>query len=290
VWTGSTNWTEGAIYGQLNLGHAIYDRAVAAKYEKYFQLLFADSDAAKMKHENEAMTPVPGADRNSIVHGVTPIFSPQSSLSMLDLYADVCRQAKVLLVCAPFELHQKIRDTFDHPPPGVLRFLMADKAGSFGKKGEMELIQRDPGNKATVATVLKTPLNDFQGKLLEHAESFHHAGVHIHSKIIAGDPFSSDPVLVTGSANYSSNSTTTNDENSLIIRGDTAVMDIYSTDFMRMFEHYWFRARVTGAATVQGKKAGTIGGLHEDSGWLDRYYVAGSQEMLDRLAFAGLVS
>ena len=290
VWTGSTNWTEGAIYGQLNVGHAIYDAGLAAKYEKYFQLLLADSPAATMKQQSEAITPVPTKDRNSIAHGITPIFSPQSDLSMIELYADVCQKAKVLLVCAPFELHEKIRTTFDHPPPGVLRFLMADKAGSFGKKGEMELIQRDPGNKATVATVLNTPLNDFQGRLLEHAESFHHAGVHIHAKIIASDPFSSDPVLVTGSANYSNNSTTVNDENSLIIRGDTAVMDIYSTDFMRMFEHYWFRARVAGAVTVKGKKAGTLAGLREDSTWTDKYYVAGSQEMLDRLAFAGLVS
>lgn len=30
VWTGSTNWTEGAIYGQLNVGHAFYDAQVVS--------------------------------------------------------------------------------------------------------------------------------------------------------------------------------------------------------------------------------------------------------------------
>ena len=50
--------------------------------------------------------------------------------------------------------------------------------------------------------MLKSALHDFQGRLLEDEESFHHAGVHIHSKIIAVDPFGSDPILVTGSANY----------------------------------------------------------------------------------------
>ena len=56
--------------------------------------------------------------------------------------------------------------------------------------------------------------------------------MHIHSKIIAADPFSSDPIFVTGSANFSNNSTVVNDSNSLIIRGDTATTDIYATDFM----------------------------------------------------------
>ena len=64
------------------------------------------------------------------------------------------------------------------------------------QRRRLEIMQRDAGNKATVATILDTPLNDFQGRLLEHTESFHHAGVHVHSKIIAADPFSSDPILV----------------------------------------------------------------------------------------------
>ena len=50
VWTGSTNWTDGGIYGQLNVGHAIYEAEVAATYEQYFQLLHDDADASTIKH------------------------------------------------------------------------------------------------------------------------------------------------------------------------------------------------------------------------------------------------
>ena len=57
----------------------------------------------------------------------------------------------------------------------------------------------------------------------------------MHSKIIAVDPFGSDPILVTGSANFSNNSTLTDNSNSLIIRGDTAIMDIYATEFVECF-------------------------------------------------------
>ena len=291
VWTGSTNWTEGAIYGQLNLGHAVYDAATAAAYDAYFEQLHADASAAEMKSFTSKATPVP-KNRAAIKHGVTPIFSPQSELAMIELYAELCRSAKVLMVSAPFALHPKILETFDEIPADTVRFLMADKPGSFGKKS-MTLLEHDPGNQVSVATVLKSALHDFQGRLLEDEESFHHAGVHIHSKIIAVDPFGSDPILVTGSANYSNNSTLTNDENSLIIRGDTAVMDIYITEFMRMFEHYWFRAHLEGK-TQGGKKKATVEqrlmGLKEDSSWTDVYYKPGSRQMIERSAFIGLAS
>ena len=291
VWTGSTNWTDGAIYGQLNVGHAVYDADVAEKYEQYFQHLHGDLSASAMKDKLATLSPVPHPPtRSALVHGTTPIFSPQKDLAMIDLYADICRQSKLLMVSAPFLLHEKIRATLEAENEGTLRFILADKEGSFGKKGEIEIVQRSNANKATVATVLKTPLNDFQGRLLEHTESFHHAGVHLHSKIIASDPFGLDPVLVTGSANFSNNSTTVNDSNSLIIRGDTDIMDIYVTEFMRMFEHYWFRfkrSQKEAEAKAKGQEVDKVLVLKDSAEWSDPYYVKGSEEMRDRQMFAG---
>src|SRR5262249_21564945 len=128
VWTGSTNWTDGAIYGQLNVGHAIFDSQIASKYEQYYRLLRRDASASDMKAALKTLSPVPGLPAAAkLAHGITPIFSPQSSLSMIDLYADIAHQAKVLMVSAPFLLHEKIRAVFDEENPGALRYLMADK-------------------------------------------------------------------------------------------------------------------------------------------------------------------
>ena len=292
VWTGSTNWTRGAIYGQLNVGHAVFNDKLARTYETYFQLLAQDLSASAMKRELAKLTPVPKS-RANIQSGITPIFSPQKEIDMIKLYAEICKKAKVLMVCAPFALHKAIRDTFADDRPEVMRFLMGDKEGAFGnkKKGEITLLRRDWRNAITVATVLKTPLNDFQGNLLQDAESFHHAGVHVHSKVIIADPFGVDPILITGSANFSKNSAQVNDSNSLIIRGDTAVADIYVTEFMRMFEHYWFRAHIEGK-TSRGKKkktkAARLRGLLEDPSWSDSYYKKNSREMTERLTFAAI--
>jgi len=280
VWTGSTNWTDGGLYGQLNVGHAVYEPEVAATYEALFQLLSGDPEPSDLKHALASLTPVslvlPGE------HKVIPIFSPQSNDTMLHLYATIAEGAKMLMVSAPFALSPIILASITKKRDDVLRFMLLDKLASLGKHEEVNVIQGDPADSIAVATTLKSPLHDFQTKLLEGKESFHHAGIHIHSKVIMVDPFGSDPIIVTGSANFSSNSTEVNDSNTLVLRGYTAVADIYATEFMRMFEHYHFRAKRE-ASQDRGRPLGLV----EDDSWSDEYYVTGSTEEKDRRMFAG---
>lgn len=280
VWTGSTNWTDGAIYGQLNVGHAVYDPAVAKTYEASFQLLHGDPAAAASKTGNKDTTPVPSPQtRTAIPAGVTTILSPQSDLKMIELYADVSGSAALLMVSAPFLVHEDIRNTWAQPSTG-LRYVLADKAGSFGKAGAIDIFNRASGNVGVVATMLKDTLHDFQGALLEGAESFHHAGVHIHSKIILADPFGADPVLIMGSANFSNGSTRINDSNTLIFRGPAtrALADIYAAEFMRMFEHYLFRY-------AQQKAGDATRNLVDDFSWSPPFFVPDSDRAKDRIAF-----
>ena len=103
VWTGSTNWTDGGIYGQLNVGHAVYDPDVAATYEAYFQLLHADTDTSAMKQARDGTHP-------------RLVASPGRSQGHADLLAagrptrcstsmpGSARMPTCLMVCAPFAL------------------------------------------------------------------------------------------------------------------------------------------------------------------------------------------
>jgi hypothetical protein len=54
---------------------------------------------------------------------------------------------------------------------------------------------------------------------------------------------------------------------------------------MRMFEHYWFRSRKDAKL-----EANQIFALKDTDGWSDKYFVPGSREQLDRLAFLGLIT
>jgi phosphatidylserine/phosphatidylglycerophosphate/cardiolipin synthase-like enzyme len=282
VWTGSTNWTDGGIYGQLNVGHAVYDKKVAATYEAYFQLLKKDLKGAAMRPEVAKLSEVPG-EGTLPGPGVMPILSPQSDRNMLLLYRTIAARARSLLVSAPFELADEITSTFDPIPQNTIHYLLLDKEGSLGDAKEIGIVEHNQANRIAFAATLESSLTSFQDKLLEKArESYHHAGIHIHSKIILADPFGDDPILVTGSANFSTNSTLENDSNSLYVRGDTRIADIYASEFMRMFEHYHFRAAT--------KKAGgppRIITLADTDAWSDRWYVEGSSDALDRMLFAG---
>jgi phosphatidylserine/phosphatidylglycerophosphate/cardiolipin synthase-like enzyme len=76
----------------------------------------------------------------------------------------------------------------------------------------------------------------------------------VHTKFLLIDPLSEDPLVCSGSANFSSNSLLQNDENMLLIRGNPRVADIYMTEFDRLFRHFYFRD-VANELEAQGKNA-----------------------------------
>ncbi|MFO0647692.1 MAG: phospholipase D-like domain-containing protein [Polyangiales bacterium] len=287
AWTGSTNWTDGALYGQLNLGHAVYEPAVAAKFERYFSLLHDDCRQDDLKRALDALTDVSAVQKAlDAGPGIWPIFSPQRGVAALDLYARICAGATCLMVCAPFVLHESIRAVLRAPPPaGTLRFILLDRSGNLGADQDVQVIDGREGNEVSVAVTQSEPLHDFQGRLLAGKESFHHAGVHLHAKVILADPFGPDPIVVTGSANYSKSSTVDNDENCLVIRGDTAIADIYATEFVRVFDAYHFRGK-----NAQAELAGKALCLARDASWSERYYAppgVGDDHAAERRLFSG---
>ena len=85
---------------------------------------------------------------------------------------------------------------------------------------------------------------------------------YIHDKFILADPLSDDPIVVTGTANFSKPSQVVNDENMVVIRGDTRVADIYFGEFMRIFDHLYSR-HVIRKLTDEGKKDPNAGYLKE---------------------------
>src|SRR5215207_3937874 len=98
------------------------------------------------------------------------------------------------------------------------------------------------------------------------------------------DPLSDDPIVITGSANFSESSTTENDENMLLIRGDTRVADIYLGEFMRLYAHHAFREyveRIGGTISSTSPRDLTL------DDWWPKYFGDTSQARQRRL-FAGV--
>jgi phosphatidylserine/phosphatidylglycerophosphate/cardiolipin synthase-like enzyme len=106
------------------------------------------------------------------------------------------------------------------------------------------------------------------------------------------DPLSEDPTVVTGSANFSDASTSTNDENMIVIEGNKRVADIYFGEYMRLYSHYAFREAVkifldkNPHAKPEDMKQGF---LIEKGDWTTSYFDPKdrSARMARRLYFAG---
>lgn len=85
--------------------------------------------------------------------------------------------------------------------------------------------------------------SDFDQRAAEQsAGSLFESGVNfLHNKIMLLDPLGAVPTVISGSANYSESSTTKNDENTLVIKGDDRVADICFTEYMCLFDPFAFR-------------------------------------------------
>lgn len=275
VWTGSTNFTDNGIYGQSNVGHAIADLDVAQSYFDWHQAIWnaPETSAAESRQIIMKLTTVP----TSSLSGTTLVFSPRKTIEAVTACAHLVSAGK-RMVCftAPFAMHDDLEEALAKAPAQVFGLLNKDNVVG-------EELHEAPNTQLAAAGAIndKSILEAWQGKLQK--ESMQHSGVYIHTKIILVDPLSNNPIVITGSANFSNNSSEKNDENQLFIAGETEVADIYLGEFMRMFDHYYFRDYVKRVAKKKKSNSKAIF-LDETDGWTDQFFDGGAREAL-RLAF-----
>jgi phosphatidylserine/phosphatidylglycerophosphate/cardiolipin synthase-like enzyme len=107
----------------------------------------------------------------------------------------------------------------------------------------------------------------------------------VHTKFLLIDPLSDDPLVCSGSANFSSNSLLQNDENMLLIRGNTRVADIYMTEFDRIFRHFYFRDIANQLAGSERSDHAVSTFLDETDRWSESYFKPGTLKFNRRLMF-----
>jgi phosphatidylserine/phosphatidylglycerophosphate/cardiolipin synthase-like enzyme len=292
VWLGSTNWSRNAFHGQLNVGHAVHDAAVASRFLEYWTALKADLETDAIREWAETNNPLPPDTEDD---PITPVFSPHRGRAVWDWWIQLARtEGKPLFMTFPFGIVKDFRPVFDQKD-GVLRFALLDKYVNGGTAAsraaaiaEIERTRRHPnigmalGNRIFVDWV--------DGWMQEPAA----IGVNVnwvHTKFMLIDPLGSQPVTLTGSANWSQPSVNDNDEHLVVIRGDRRVADIYFGEFMRLFAHHRFRESVARHIEKFGSAAFNTWkpqDLFEDSHrWVPSHFRAGSEHDIKRRYFVG---
>jgi phosphatidylserine/phosphatidylglycerophosphate/cardiolipin synthase-like enzyme len=296
VWTGSTNISDGGIHGQTNVGHWVRNADVAAHYKAYWELLSDDpgpeagADASTSRVENKKLrdavealleTPEKFAD---LKRGVTPIFSPRSGPGVLDMYARMVDEAKdTSCITLAFGISEVFKELLsDNKTDSHISFFLLEKEDKPNPRAKKEFVGLNAQNNVYKAwgSFLREPLYQWARETNAGALGLNQHVSYIHSKFLLMDPLSKDPVVVTGSANFSTASTNSNDENMIAIRGDQRVADIYFTEFNRLFYHYYFRSVQEQTKRMLSKKDKERSDqqslfLAEDDRWL-KAYKAGS--------------
>jgi phosphatidylserine/phosphatidylglycerophosphate/cardiolipin synthase-like enzyme len=285
VWTGSTNVTEGGIFGHSNLAHVVRDPSVARSFLGYWKELAGDPEARELRRWNDRTTPTPSARPR---RGITALFSPRGSVGALEYYARLMREARAgVFFTAAFGVNRRLREVLATDRP-FLRYLLLEKEDKADPRDpDVALYRRDRENLIAVGSRLTSNVLErwVQKNFAEEELTGQNKHVkYIHTKYMLLDPLGPDPIVVTGSANFSDASTRNNDENMLVIRGDTRVADIYLGEFMRLYTHYRFRAFAQQARRT-GRPPRRLF-LAPDDRWWRPYYDPRSVKKMERRLFS----
>ena len=293
VWTGSTNVSRNALFGQLNAGHTIRDAGVAKAFHSYWTALKADPGRDALKDWVGEHNPVPPLDS---MEPCAPVFSPHRGQGVFKWWVELASaQARPLFMTFPFGIVKDFRPVFDKND-GVLRFALLDKYVNGGNDQSRQAAIADTdrirGHPNIGMALGNRIMVDWVDGWHQESDGIGNFVNWVHSKFMLIDPLGDAPVTLTGSTNWSGASVDTNDENHLIIRGDQRVADIYFGEFMRVFAHHRFRESVKRHIEEHGTAAFNSWkpqNLFEDTDeWVPSHFNQGSEKDIKRRYFAGV--
>ncbi len=225
VWTGSANFSENAFNFQSNTALLIRDKNVVQYYEDFFQGMSTNPSKKDSKITNLAI--MDRANSQVDPFAEKTFFSPIKKKDILETACKLISSAKaIVMISAPFGLDKTMLQALSENSDSIVEYGLVN---STAKKKISKLHRKN--------TRFFTPyrLKTYMGKTWD-AKAF---GAHkIHAKTIVIDPWSDNPKVFIGSANFSKASCSDNDENALLIVGNKRLAAIIATEFMRMYDHY----------------------------------------------------
>ena len=205
------------------------------------------------------------------------MFSPRPSAAVLASYAQLLDGAHAHgCVTLAFGISPVFKTALaNNTPASPITFLLLEKKDTPRKNSPTAFVKLDASNNVYQAwgSYLQDPVYQWAKETNTQLLGLNDHVLYIHSKFMLVDPLGADPIVVTGSANFSEASTTDNDENMVIIHGEHRVADIYLAEFNRLFNHYYFRS-VTEDLHRPGADRGTTDAslfLDETPTWQTKY-------------------
>jgi hypothetical protein len=294
VWSGSTNWATTGLCTQLNNGILIEDKKVADVYKKQWTLLKNDKRTGKngrtdmhfgdalMKSNDEVKTGSAGATGKWNVQ-----FTRTSGAQDMDLLSGLINGANDSILFLMFEpgnsgllqvIQSRLSPASEHFNDKLYIHGVANslKPGGFGNTLSVNLVSRGNAKPFDLRAVQPEGVKNLSGWADEVGRydflmqkdprtgrmgTIGHAIV--HSKIIVIDPFT-NPVIITGSHNFSVSASSKNDENVIVIKDNKELAERYCVNIMAAYQHYRWRSYLL-QCQIDGKDPWQ--GLKKDDLW-----------------------
>jgi phosphatidylserine/phosphatidylglycerophosphate/cardiolipin synthase-like enzyme len=275
AWTGSTNWSPTGLCTQINNGILIKSPEVAEFFKDQFGRL-RDAGDATPKDLIAENSKIKSANIGST--GVDVWFTRSSKQQEMDAADEIIQQAKegiLFLMFQPggspmldaiIDLQAKndklfvkgVISTMDSRETDVAKVSLVDR------KGKQQL----PKFKVVQPTGLKG-VGKWATEMARAAFLSQIGFAIVHSKVIVIDPNGDNPVVITGSHNFSASASGKNDENMVIIRGDKELARAYAVNVQAVYDHYNFRAV---AKTMQQEGKDVIEVMKDPKSWQKAWF------------------
>lgn len=221
VWTGSTNWSDDNINTDANNVIIIQDKSLALNYKLEFEEMWGsttstpNASAAKFGYNKEENTA-----HNFIIGGkqVESYFSPSdaTNTAIIDAIGTADDQLFIeTMLITRSDIGYAIDDAVDN---GVETYCILNSEGE---------------SSTTVIGILQSGIGD-------HLVMYDQEEGVLHHKLMIADPSNttSDPLVLTGSHNWSNAANEDNDENTLVIH-DATIANLYLQEFMSRYNINW---------------------------------------------------
>lgn len=281
VWTGSTNWSTTGLCTQVNNALLIEDPAVAALYRSQWDRL---KDASPPQLDPAGFPPALLA-ANDVPHSVaigaataTVWFTRTSDQRDMNALREIIAAAKSSILFLMFQpgsqgLHTLAGQRANEPGMyvrGLVSTLGSDAASNQLNVLDVRVVSSDRKFKPDRYTVLQpqglgAALGPWIAEVTRRDFLAQVGHAIVHSKLLVIDALSAQPVVVTGSHNFSAPASEKNDENLVIVRGHKALARAYATHIMSVYQHYRYRSYVR-EMLAQGKTPWSY--LDDDDRWL----------------------
>lgn len=295
VLMGSTNFTPEALSVQANVLHAFESPGLAALYLARKRLLDGDPRLNLTAKEQTGWS-APIAAGDAIIRAFFPP-EPNRERASLDRIVEAIRRAQHSVVMCAFDPTDGdlLQALFDKADEGKMMLALVNTVSDHAPAGDPErsdvaakiAIMDRAAKDGSFTGFSAFKSGDTPTEFLPERVLWPHENpkimVRVHHKFVVVDAEGENPIVFTGSANFSNNSLHKNDENLIEISACPRVAAIYLAEFLRLFEHY--RARAAFERRQGGDRESFR--LTADASWARKYFVPGSTEAKARQAMAG---